>query len=484
MSLKKVSIFLLAAVLMGLIYLTVSTVWPGSLKDAGPIPELAESSTHWEVLAEALTYPTISHKPGMRDTAAFKGFHRFLKRRFPLLHQQLRVDTFGYSLMYTWEGQQSQRRPLVLLAHQDVVPVEYSSEKDWVQGPFAGKAQEEYLYGRGTLDDKGALIAILSAVEELLEENHNVQRSLIICLGHDEEIGGAQGAARMSAHLAEAGVKAGLVVDEGGTLSIGIIPGIAEPVALVGTSEKGYVSLEMLSQMPGGHSSMPEARNAVTALHSALNKLLESPPKPRFTKPLHGFMNEVGPHLPFTQKMAFAHRKLFKPLIFNIYNQRGASAALLRTTQVATILQAGIKDNVIPTRARAVVNYRLLPGDSPQEILARARKLVADSSIMVRIYDDFAIAASPVSPDTGYAYRSLQGAIKAVHGEHTVVAPYLVLGATDGRHYYQISEQVYRFSPFPMRSEDLPRIHGLNERIALYDFKPAVQFYKTLILNY
>lgn len=435
-------------------------------------------------LAHALTFRTISHKAGMRNNEAFTNFHNYLDSIFPLFASRTHVDTVGLSLMYTWPGKNPKLKPLVLMAHQDVVPVEYNTQAEWELPPFAGKAKNGYLYGRGTLDDKGAMLAIMEAVHQLLEQNINPQRTLIMCFGHDEEIGGREGAAQLSALLQKRGVSAAMVLDEGGTLSKGIVPGIQQPVALVGTSEKGYVSLELIAKREGGHSSMPEKDNAVTALHRALAKLMDNPPPNRISTPMEGFMKTVGPEMPFVQKIAFANKALFKPLIFRVYQQSAAAAALVHTTQVPTMLQAGIKDNVVPTRAKAVVNYRLLPGDEPREMLERARSLIADSAVGVRIYDDFAIPASPVSPDTGKAFGTLAAAIKAVQDTAVIVSPYLVLGATDGRYFYNISKQVYRFSPFPLRSEDLARIHGLNERIKITDYARAITFYQTLILNY
>lgn len=484
--LKRIFTGLLLVVLMAIVVILYRTLTFTPAHTA--FPELNKQALpqngNAQILAQALTYRTISHKPGMRDEEAFAHFHHYLDSIFPLLRQNTQIDTLNLSLMYTWPGSDPALKPLVLMAHQDVVPVEHNTREEWELPPFAGKAKNGYLYGRGTLDDKGAMLAIMEAAHQLMEKGVKPQRSLIMCFGHDEEIGGKKGAAKMSALLEKRGVEAAMVVDEGGTLSKGIVPGIQKPVALIGTSEKGYVSLELIAKRSGGHSSMPEKDNAVTALHRALDKLLENPPPNRISAPMEGFMKTVGPEMPFTQKIAFANKALFKPLIYKVYQQSAAAAALIHTTQVPTMLQAGIKDNVVPTRARAVVNYRLLPGDAPEEILNRARNLIADSAVGVRIYDNFAIPASPVSPDTGRAFGLLAAAIQAVQDTPVIVSPYLVLGATDGRYFYSISKHVYRFSPFPLRSEDLARIHGLNERIKIKDYSKAISFYQTLILNF
>ena len=435
------------------------------------------------LLSQAINFQTISHKKEMRDDSTFLAFHAFLDSVFPQLHKNLSKEVVNeHSLIYTWEGSDKTKKPLVLTAHMDVVPVDYSSMSRWDQPPFSGAISGGFIYGRGTIDDKGSLIAIMEAIENLIGQGFKPTRTVILAFGHDEEIGGDEGAKEMSRILEQRGVNAWMVIDEGGTLATGIVPGIEGTVALIGTSEKGYVSLDLQSEMAGGHSSMPEKTNALEAVVSAVQKLKKNPLPDRFSQPLEGFVSHIGPHLPFVQKMAFANLWLFKPLIFSIYKESASGAALIHTTQVATMINSGVKDNVVPTRAKAVINYRLLPGDEPEEILERARGLVGDSTISIAVHDGFGIPASPVSSHTGDEFKYLAGAIAAVNPE-VIVSPYLVLGATDGRYYYNITDKVYRFSPIPLLSEDLERIHGINERMSVEGYSNSVSFYATLISN-
>lgn len=477
---KKILLSLLAmlALLAAVVLFNTLTFKPRSLNYTMP---LVEVDADISVLSEAITYPTISHKKGMIDDSAYEGFHQFLKARFPLIHTNLNKELINdYSVIFTWAGTDISLKPLVLAGHIDVVPVEYSSLEDWDVEPFSGKVQGNYLYGRGTIDDKGSVMAILIAVEQLLKKGFKPQRSIILCFGHDEEIGGEAGAAVMAQQLQKRGVEAWMVLDEGGTLATGIVPGIEQTVALIGTSEKGYVSLEISADMIGGHSSMPEKNNALEAVNAAVYHLKQSPMPNILTDPIKGFIAHVGPHLPFTQKMAFANTWLFKPIIFSVYEKSPSGAALVHTTQTATVFNSGIKDNIVPKRAKAVVNYRLLPGDEPQAILERAVKVIDDTNIRVVIHEGFAESASPVSPFDNEQFEMLAASIKAVNPD-VLISPYLVLGATDGRYYYTISPNVYRFSPVPLQQEDLQRIHGVNERISVEGFQKSVSFYATLI---
>ncbi|WP_417589531.1 M20 family peptidase [Owenweeksia hongkongensis] len=435
------------------------------------------------LLSQAISYETISHKREMRDDSVFLAFHSFLQKSFPKLHRQLTRELVNeHSLLYTWEGADLSKKPLVLAAHMDVVPVDYASRNDWDVAPFSGVILEGNIYGRGTIDDKGSLIAIMESIENLINQGFKPDRTIILAFGHDEEIGGNEGAKAMAAILEKRATRAWMVIDEGGTLANGIVPGIEGTVALIGTSEKGYVSLEVSADMAGGHSSMPEPMNALEAVNRAIYKLKENPLPDRFSEPILGFVDYIGPHLPFVQKMAFANTWLFKPIIFNTYKKSASGSALVHTTQVVTMFNSGLKDNVVPTRARAVVNYRLLPGDSPEVILGRAKDLINDTIVKVTIYDDFAVAASPISDHSSLEFEFLANAIIAVN-PNAIVSPYLVLGATDGRYYYNITDKVFRFSPIPVKKDDLSRIHGVNERVSVKGYEKSVSFYATLIKN-
>ncbi|AEV33674.1 acetylornithine deacetylase/succinyldiaminopimelate desuccinylase-like deacylase [Owenweeksia hongkongensis DSM 17368] len=478
---KTILIIVLGVVILVTIVLlrTFSFTAPQFSNTLSPVSVKSDGS----LLSQAISYETISHKREMRDDSVFLAFHSFLQKSFPKLHRQLTRELVNeHSLLYTWEGADLSKKPLILAAHMDVVPVDYASRNDWDVAPFSGEILEGNIYGRGTIDDKGSLIAIMESIENLINQGFKPDRTIILAFGHDEEIGGNEGAKAMAVILEKRGTRAWMVIDEGGTLANGIVPGIEGTVALIGTSEKGYVSLEVSADMAGGHSSMPEPMNALEAVNRAVHILKENPLPDRFSEPIQGFIDHIGPNLPFVQKMAFANTWLFKPVIYNTYNKSASGAALVHTTQVVTMFNSGLKDNVVPTRARAVVNYRLLPGDNPQDILSRAKDLINDTIVKVTVYDDFAVAASPISDHSSLEFEFLANAIIAVN-PNAIVSPYLVLGATDGRYYYNITDKVFRFSPIPLEKEDLNRIHGVNERVSVKGYEKSVSFYATLIKN-
>lgn len=433
-------------------------------------------------LREAISFATISHKPAMRDEQAFSKMIAFLDSAYPKIHAFSDVRTINqYSKMYRLYGTDPAAKPIILMAHIDVVPVDGG---DWDFPPFSGEIHEGYIYGRGTLDDKGSAIAIMEALEHMLKSGWQPSRTIIVCLGHDEEIGGEEGAKKMAEMLMEEGIKAHMVLDEGGVIAKGLVPGFDRPVGLIGTSEKGYLNLELRTNIEGGHSSMPEKETSIDVLAKAIAKIAETGFPSEFTAPIIGFMDHLGPHLPFFERMAFANRILFSPIIKKIYEKNAPSRALIQTTVVPTIFRAGIKDNVIPQQAKIIINLRLLPGWDAERCIAYLEKIIDDDRVKILHNDDFSytLASSP-SPTDNDVYRKLAKTVREHFGD-VLPVPYLVLGATDARHFQDLSENIYRFMPFRLGANDVQRIHGTNERLAISSFYEGIYFYQRIISDF
>lgn len=443
-----------------------------------PIKWKIDETSAVEKLSKSLTYPTISHKREMMDLEAFHGFLQFLGQSFPNVFTRLQVDTINdYTLLITWRGKDTTLAPAMLMGHYDVVPVEFSTLDQWNEPPFSGHISDGCVYGRGAIDNKTPCIAILEAVENLLSYGIEPKRTLLIAIGHDEEIGGDDGAVKVASLLRSRNLAPAIILDEGGTMGLGLVPGLSSPTALIGTAEKGYLSLELLVKGSGGHSSMPGPDNTISILSRAMHRLNENPFPFEITKPVEGFLECTGPYMEFPANMAFANKWLFKKLIFNTFSKSPQGAAMMRTTQVPTIVSAGVKDNVIPNLAKAVYNFRLLPGHTDSTVIKRVNQIIDDSRVTVRVYSEAPYTpGSPSSPHSDHIFRQLVSVIKTTFPE-AVVSPYLVLGATDSRHFYQVCTHVYRFNPILLKPEDLSRIHGINERVSISDFLRAIDFY-------
>ncbi len=446
-----------------------------------PIPrrEIGDRMPIAERLARALRFETVTGGSG----AAFLELHRYLEEAFPLVHGTLEKESVGeYSLLYTWHGSAAAARPILLLAHLDVVPVEPGTAADWTYPPFAGRVVDGYIWGRGALDVKVGVVGILEAVESLLRDGFRPRRTIYLAFGHDEESGGGEGAARIAALLRSRGVEFDYVLDEGLAITHGIMPGVSRPVALVGLAEKGKVALQLTARGRGGHGSMPHLPTAIAILGAAIEKLERRQPAPRLAGPTRRLFEYVGPEMSRPGRAAFANLWLFGWLTERKLVAKPETNALARTTLTTTMISAGVEEDLIPTVARAVVNARILPGDSVAGVVAHVRRVIDDSRVSVEVAESSASEPSTVSDVESESFAALQRTIQEVFPD-VIVAPSLVLARTDARHYESLAADSYRFLPMRVTADDLRRVHGTDERIAVENYEEIVRFYARLIRN-
>ena len=435
-------------------------------------------------LAGALRFKTISFQDSTQfDAREFDGLHRYLRTTFPKLHAALALEQVnGYGLLYTWAGSDASLAPVLLLAHQDVVPIEPGTEGRWTEPPFEGHIAGGYIWGRGALDDKGSLVGILEAVEHLVAAGAKPRRTIYLAFGYDEEVGGRRGAARIAELLAARNVHPDFVLDEGGALATGLMTGVTAPVALVGIAEKGYVTVELVAQAEGGHSSMPADETAVGILAEGLTRL-ERDQMPRAIRgPTAELFDFVGPEMPFGARLVMANRWLLGGLLAAQFGKSPQGNAMLRTTTAPTVLQAGVKENVLPSTARALVNFRILPGDSAAGVLEHVRRTVADSRVSVRELQETVSNPSGVTSVNGAPFQLLARTIRQVV-PGAIVTPWLVVGATDSRHYARLTPNVLRFVGTTIGKDDLRRVHGTDERVGVQSYADAVRIYIQLLRN-
>ena len=435
-------------------------------------------------LSDLITFRTISYKDSQQfDYSQFLALHQYLEINYPMVHRQMHKELVNqYSLLYVIQGSEPSLKPLLFMAHQDVVPIEPGTEKNWTHPPFSGQIADGYIWGRGSLDVKCGITGALEAMEILLESGFKPRRTLYFAFGHDEEVGGVQGAAKISRLLQSRGVKLELVLDEGGAIMVDDSLGFDKPMALIGIAEKGYASVELSINTPGGHSSMPPNHTSIGLLSTAIHRLEKNPFPAKFAGATKVMFDYLGPEMGFMKKMFFANQWLFKPLILKFFLSKPESAAMIRTTTAATIFQGGVKDNVIPQKARAVVNFRILPGETPETVKEYVQKAIDNRDIDVKIVG-FNKAPSPVSATSCAAFALLSKSVKQ-QSPQVLIVPYLVMGATDARYYYPLTDHVYRFMALPMVKSDLSRIHGTDERIGIKNYIGYIQFLIQVIKNF
>lgn len=434
-------------------------------------------------LAHALEFQTVSHQdPAQLDREQFLALHRYLAEQFPLVHSRLKREAVNdYSLLYTWEGTEPRRKPVLLLAHMDVVPVEPGTEEKWTHPPFAGRVADGFIWGRGSMDDKGSVFAVLEAVETLLRAGFQPRASVLLAFGHDEEVGGDHGAMQIVALLQARKFEPEFVLDEGGAIVQGMVPGVAAPVAAVGIAEKGSVSLELLVRAAGGHSSSPPPHTAVGTVSAAVERVENNQMPVELGGVTGHFLDAVGPEMSFGLRVVMANLWLFGGVVQRQLVGTPATNATVRTTTAATMIDGGVKENVLPTTARAVINFRILPGDTSEGVVEHVRRVVNDPQVEISVLPG---SREPTedAPVDAPSFTLLARTIREIFPA-ALVAPYLTIGGTDARSYAPLTKNIYRFTPVVADPSDLVRLHGTNERMSLENFEHAVRFFVQLIKN-
>jgi carboxypeptidase PM20D1 len=432
-----------------------------------------------EKLQALVRIPTVSHRDPTRvDTAAFDDFVETLAELFPLLHEHLeltRISTHG--LLFRWAGATADR-PVVLMAHLDVVPVVGTWQHDAFAAEIVEHEGEQVIWGRGTLDDKGCLAGICEAVEALLADGFAPAQDVWLSFGCDEEIMGQAARAAVD-ELDRRGVRPWFVLDEGGAIASEAFPGVAAPVGVVGVTEKGATSIELRVQGRGGHASTPARMGPTARLARAITRLDRSPMPASLPAPTIELFRRLAPHAALPLRPVLANAARLRPALTRVLLAAGPeTAAMTRTTFAITTLSGSPAINVIAATAKAGVNIRVMVGDSVADVLSHVRTAVDDDEVHVDIIEED--AASPVSPVDDDAFRLLETTIGEVFPD-AVPAPYVMMAATDSRHFTAICERVYRFAPFRMTKAQRESIHSYDEHLGVQAFLDGITWYRRLI---
>lgn len=481
---KKVILLLLSIVLIFVIYLSFNVLnFQTKQINSEPVKVLEINPSSKENFSKAIKIKTISPENITDfDSIPFRNFANFLQDTYPLVDSLLEKKTFNsFSFLYKWKGSDLSLKPIILMAHLDVVPILKENTASWKHDPFGGEIINDTIWGRGTIDNKVGVVAIMESLELLLKTDFTPKRSIYIAFGHDEEIGGLNGASIIAKYLKGENIEAEFVLDEGGSIVQKLIPGIEKDVALIGIAEKGFVSLELSVRLEGGHSSMPEKETAIDILSNAIVKLKKNPFSATLSPPIEEFINTIGPEMPFLSKLVFANKSIFTSVITGIYEESASGNALVRTTTAPTIFNSGVKNNIIPLTASAVINFRIIPGETVATVKNRVSQIINDDRIKIKT-GAFVSEPSKVSSTTSFGYKTLHETISEMYPT-ALVSPYLVVGATDSKHFTAISAHIYRFSPIKINKENIKSFHGLNERLPVSDFENSIRFYHQLITN-
>lgn len=452
-------------------------ITPGPIES---VPVNAEEAS-WR-LAEAIRFRTISPQdPAGFDGNTFIAFHDFLADSYPRVHTALAREVIDeYSLLYTWDGSEPSLPGILLIGHLDVVPLDVGTELKWTHPAFDGVIDDGRIWGRGALDAKASIIAMLDAVETLLALGFSPRRTVYLAFGYDKETGGEFGAAKIANLLRTRNVKLQFSLDEGLAISENLIQGLSKPAALVGLSEKGQLTLRLSARGREGSASTPPEHTSLGLVARAITRLERHPLAPSFAGPVAEMYAFLAPEMDFPEGIMFNNLWLFKSSIIEKMAASPATNAMLRTTIAATMANAGVKSSVLPSEARAVLDIRLMPGDTMSDLLRHAREVIADP--LVQVEQVAGNNPGPVSASDSDGFRAVHRTIRQVFA-NVVVAPGLVIGATDSRHFQDLTDDSYRFLPVRLGPADLKRIHGSDERISVQGLVDMIRFYAQLLRN-
>jgi carboxypeptidase PM20D1 len=452
-----------------------------------PEPPAISAEAAAQNLSRAIQFRTItlsSGDPRPGQEGPWLELQAWLEETYPAFHAAADKETVpgGYTVLYTWEGSDASLDPILLMAHQDVVPVNIGTEGDWTGAPFAGEIIDGYVYGRGAMDDKGSLVGLMEALDALARDGFAPRRTILLQLGHDEEVSGS-GAEAGIALLKSRRISPVMALDEG-FMVVEDNPVTGGTLGLIGVAEKGYLTIRLTALAEGGHSSAPPRDSATVRLSRALVALDENQMAADLSKaPTSDMIRVVSQEMGFVNRMAIANQWLLGGLVESGFAASPQGNAMIRTTTAPTMLVGSAKENVLAQRATAMVNFRVHPNNTVEEVLQHVRDVTADiEGIEIELGGDgIASEPSPVSSTQNRAYGVLAAVAAEISGG-APSTPALVIGATDARYASAITKDVYRFAPSVVGPADLAGFHGTNERLSVENMGRLARSYAQIIL--
>lgn len=430
-----------------------------------------------EIFSEILRYRTVSHQPGeVFDIKPFRETAVYLKKVFPLVHKHFKRETVGSgSLLFTLQGSDRSLKPFMLTAHLDVVPA--VDGEQWLEPPFSGNIRDGRIWGRGAIDYKAGVSAMLQACEDILERGFTPDRTVILAFGHDEEVGGDNGASEIVRILTDRGVSLSSVLDEGGYIYS--YPWMERDVAVIGLAEKGYLTIRLTARGVQGHASVPELNTAAGSLCRCLAELEKNQFTAKLCNPVEMMLQATSDML--RESVIVSDRATTPGEMMRIIEEWPSGNALVRTTTAITMIQGSSKENIIPAEPFALVNFRAVPGDHSCDILDHVRSIADPLGVDVRYEDTNQIhEPSGISSMDTEEYGAIQAAVWEIW-PHIPVVPGIFPAATDSRHYCRIADNIYRFEPVHLGKNGLGALHSEGESITVEDYLNAVSFYTAYI---
>ncbi|MGF2948979.1 M20/M25/M40 family metallo-hydrolase [Microbacterium alcoholitolerans] len=430
-----------------------------------------------ERLSQMIQLPTVSAELEQRGHEPFAAFERLIAEQYPLVHQHLALEKHtDYGLLFRWKGRGGADAPAVLMAHYDVVPVDESDA--WTHPPFEGRIADGRVYGRGALDDKGPLIVVIEAVENLLASGFTPARDVYLSFGGNEETFGTAAQA-ISDSFRQRGITPWIVIDEGGAVVDAPLPFVPGRSAMVGVGEKGVLSIRLTARGDGGHASAPPTRTAVRRIARAVERLGPGTFRARAPRAISRMLSQLADQTPGPARHLLRVLGAAPFLTARVFATLGGEpAALVRTTVAATMQSGGTAANVLPSQASATVNLRIALGETVDATVLRVRDRINDPLVGIEVLDGS--DPSPESDTDNAQFALIAEALKVSHPDAPAV-PYVMMAATDSRYFHRFTPAVYRFAPLEMSNAQRAAIHGVDESVEIAALERGERFHRELL---
>ena len=503
MIITRAAMLLLAGlVIVALMLVLKTSMHPFLTRESVPGPTAVKASAtedQLDRLAGGLRIPTVSAlEYADTDFTAFDAFKSYLPNAFPRVFTELHHETVNdYGLILRWKGKNADLKPLLFLSHYDVVPAEQDegrqidlndmnnpeallNNQGWKTPPFSGTVIDGALYGRGALDMKGMLFAMLEAVDDLLVQNFQPEQDIWFAISHDDEGGRRQVAVKIAGYQKAKGLQFESFYDEGGLIAEKetILPDVTRPLALVGLGEKGYLSLGITLRGDCAHSSVPPRKSSLVYAAEIVEKLNDNQMPARLITPVASFLDMVGGDMSYASRLVIANRLLLEPVLLRNLGKNPNANALIRTTTALTMMKGSEAPNVISSTAEVVVNFRLLPGDTVADVTAHVQKICEGYDVTITPMQNTR-EASKVTSTYSAGYRRILTVTEGLYPE-AVVTPYITVGGTDAYKYQELSDAVCRFMPIRLNMDQQQSIHNDNEHISADKYGLMIEFFRRM----
>jgi carboxypeptidase PM20D1 len=509
---KNFSLFLLFGLIVLAGILIVKTIMHPFAKLSGAQPDpvkvvVPEHSV--KRFARGLQFATVSFMDSTEnDFAVYDSFRLFVRNAYPRIFEHV-SDTIinGHQWLLYWKGKNASLKPLLFMSHYDVVapgdfdheeanvgqnmfdfsdnpaPLPTAEFKGWAYAPFSGAVTGGRVHGRGAIDMKGVVFSLFEAADTLLSKGYVPERDIYISLNPDEEVGGLRGAAHLAAFFRARGLRFETIYDEGGIVAApGTAEGINQNIAFVGMGEKGVVAYRIKVMGTGGHASMPPLETAAGRAAVIMQRLENNQLPQRLIEPTQNFLNVAGAGMGFAGKMAIANQWLLKAMLLKQMEKNPQANALTRTTTAITMLKGSDGNNVLAPVVEVVINFRILPGETSEDVLNHINKACEGYEVEIDA-PRIPVEPSNISPANGRGYELIHEAVEKLY-PGTLITPYLTIGATDSKHMGDLSDRIYRFMPVLLNPFEQRSIHNFNEYMSIDNFGRMIAYYSYLMENF